>query len=194
MPRTFIKSGIRLLEVINDILDLSDIESSNLALNEDLVDPAAVISNCVTIARRRAQTARVELILWLPATLPMLWADKRLFMQAVLNILSNAVKYTPTGGCVTVRTRIGDDGWLDVVIADNGIGIAPHEIDRAMAPFAQVDGGLNRRFEGTGLGLPLAKAYVELHGGRLRLDSEVGIGTRVTISLPSERKRESSKP
>jgi signal transduction histidine kinase len=184
------QSGVRLLEVINDILDLSDIEARNLALTEDLIDPAAVISNCVTIARKRAQAARVELILWLPATLPMLCADKRLFMQAVSNILSNAVKFTPADGRVTIRSGVGDHGGLEVTIADNGIGIAPHDIGRALAPFTQVDGGLNRRFDGSGLGLPLAKAYVELHGGALRLDSRVGGGTTVTISLPPERNRE----
>ena len=128
----------------------------------------------LTIRRRRAPE------------LPPVRADGRVLKQILINLLSNAVKFTPPGGTVTVGVAL-DDAGLSVSVADTGIGMAAEDIPRALAAFGQVDSALNRKYEGTGLGLPLVKALTELHGGRLDLESEVGVGTTVTVRLPRER-------
>jgi signal transduction histidine kinase len=101
--------------------------------------------------------------------------------------LSNAVKFTPTGGAITIRLRRQRDDCLAIAVSDTGIGIRQEDVAVVMAPFGQVDTGLNRKFEGTGLGLPLTKAFVEMHGGTLALESELGKGTTVTVTLPAKR-------
>ena len=119
--------------------------------------------------------------------LPRLRADELKFKQILLNLLSNAIKFTPAGGGVTMRAwyRL-DDGYV-IQIADTGIGIASADIPRVLTPFGQADGTLSRKFEGTGLGLPLSKSYVEMHGGSFDLQSGVGVGTTVTVRFPAER-------
>jgi signal transduction histidine kinase len=116
-------------------------------------------------------------------------ADERAVKQILLNLLSNAVKFTPEGGRVAVGAEMRSDGSLAVSVDDTGIGIAPENIPRALAPFSQVDSSLTRRYEGTGLGLPLVKSLIELHGGTLQLESEEGKGTVATIVFPAERVR-----
>ena len=118
---------------------------------------------------------------------PKVLADERRLKQILLNLLSNAIKFTPSGGTVSLAATDTDDGGLAFVVSDTGIGIAADEIERAMAPFSQVETGLARRYDGTGLGLPLSKALAELHGGSLTLESEPGIGTTVTVRLPRDR-------
>ena len=122
----------------------------------------------------------------LPKDVPFLQADARRFKQILLNLMSNAVKFTPAGGRVVVRVSLPSDG-VSIAVIDTGIGIAPSDLEKAMRPFGQIDSRMARKYQGTGLGLPLTKSMVELHGGKLTLDSEVGRGTTATIWLPRER-------
>jgi signal transduction histidine kinase len=114
-------------------------------------------------------------------------ADGRLVKQILLNLLSNAIKFTPAGGILTVSAEVDCEGGLALTVADTGIGIAPDQLERVLQPFTQVENTLTRTHAGTGLGLPLCKSLIELHGGRLTLESTVGRGTCVTITLPKER-------
>ncbi len=180
-------SGQHLLDLINDILDLSKIEAGKLDLHEQDVDVARVIRSCHTIVKDRAEAHGVEVECDIASEVPALWADERKLKQILINLLSNAIKFTPAGGKVTIRTwSHTDDGYV-FQVADTGIGIALEDIPVALAPFRQIDSDLNRKYEGTGLGLPLTKALTELHGGCLNLQSEVGVGTTVTVRLPAER-------
>ncbi|NJO12271.1 MAG: HAMP domain-containing histidine kinase [Gammaproteobacteria bacterium] len=182
-------SANHLLSVINDILDLSKIEFGNVPLIEENVDLDAVLQACLTSHRRtrpdngghhRSTTSRL-------AAMPVLWAEQRRIKQILINLLSNAVKFTPNGGMIAIDLRRERDDGLAIIVADTGIGIRREDFDVIMAPFGQADTGLNRKFEGTGLGLPLTKAFIEMHGGRLLLDSELGQGTTVTVVLPAKR-------
>ncbi len=119
--------------------------------------------------------------------LPQLWADERKIKQVLINLLSNAIKFTPEGGAITVSASVQPDGSLAIAVADTGIGIAKEHIEIVLAPFGQVDSALSRKHAGTGLGLPLTKSLIELHGGRMVVESELGKGTTVTIVLPPER-------
>ena len=119
--------------------------------------------------------------------LPRLCGDERRLKQVLLNLLSNAIKFTPAGGEVLLQAGRGGDGGFEFTVSDTGIGIAADEIAVALAPFSQIDSGLGRKFDGTGLGLPLSKGLAELHGGTLDLKSQVGKGTTVRIRLPASR-------
>jgi signal transduction histidine kinase len=123
----------------------------------------------------------------MPAKLPPLVADSRALKQILLNLLSNAVKFTPGGGTVTVSAMIRPQGDLELTVMDTGIGMSPEEIDIAMSQFGQVDSAFSRRFEGTGLGLPLTQRLIEMHGGTIELESEKGVGTTVMARFPAER-------
>jgi signal transduction histidine kinase len=135
----------------------------------------------------RASEAKVSVVKNIAADLPMIHADSRKVKQIVLNLLSNAVKFTPKGGTVTVSAELGDSHEMCLTVADSGIGIAPANIDKALTPFAQIDSSLSRKYEGTGLGLPITKALIELHGGRLAIASDLGKGTTVTVTFPAVR-------
>jgi signal transduction histidine kinase len=139
--------------------------------------------------RSRAEDGQVRLLLSAADQLPLLKGDERKLKQVLLNLLANAVKFTPDGGTIEVGTRLDFTGDLLITVADTGIGIAEEDIAVALAPFGQVDGRLNRKYEGTGLGLPLSRALVEIHGGRLAIESTVGVGTTVAIRLPAARLR-----
>ena len=135
----------------------------------------------------RAKEADIEIACDDTSGLPTLFADERKFKQIMLNLLSNAIKFTPSGGQIKVKVWYRrDNGYLFQVI-DSGIGIALADIPKILAPFQQIESDLNRSYEGTGLGLPLTKSFVELHGGSLDLQSEVGAGTTVTVRFPAER-------
>ncbi len=123
----------------------------------------------------------------------LLYADERKLKQVLINLLSNAVKFTPPGGSVEVRSDIEPDGVYTISVVDSGVGIASDNIDKALAPFGQIDSGLDRKYEGTGLGLPLTKSLVEAHGGTLTLESSLGVGTTIKIRFPGERLREYRK-
>jgi signal transduction histidine kinase len=180
-------SGAHLLEIINDILDLSKIEAGKHELIEETVELPSIVKGCFLLLAERAQSGDVALIQRLPEDVPVLRADPRKIKQILLNLLANAVKFTPAGGSVTVTAAREPDGGIALSVTDTGIGIASEHFERVMAPFGQVDGGLGRKYEGTGLGLPLARAFTELHGGKLELASSPGEGTRVTIRLPKAR-------
>ena len=180
-------SGRHLLDLINDILDLSKIESGTEQLyEEDIVIPE-VIGAILTLVKGRAHGGRIEVELDAGDGLPGLRADRRKLKQILVNLLSNAIKFTPEGGKVSLRIWCREDSGHVVQVVDTGIGIRLEDIPKALAPFQQVDADLNRKFEGSGLGLPLTKALVELHGGVLDLQSQVGIGTSVTVRFPAER-------
>jgi PAS domain S-box-containing protein len=180
-------SGLHLLELINDILDLSKIEADKAELHEEIVDVARIITACSVLVKDRASTANVNLEEQIAEGLPTLRADERKLKQIVLNLLSNAVKFTEAGGFVTVRATLATDRRLVIEVRDTGIGIAPEDIAAAMTPFGQLDGRLSRKYEGTGLGLPLTKSLVELHGGILEIESEMGKGTVAKVLFPAER-------
>ncbi len=181
------RSGEHLLSVINDILDMARIEAGKAELNEEMVDLAIIAQTAARLIARRAVEGGVTVTLSLPSGLPRLMADARLVKQCLINLLSNAVKFTPAGGRVEIRADASDAGGLTLRVVDTGIGIAAEDIDRVMSPFGQVYGALDRRYEGTGLGLPLVKSYMQLHGGDLRLDSKLGEGTAAILLFPRDR-------
>ncbi len=176
-------SGKHLLGVINDILDFAKIDAGELKLSEDVADVAQILGSCRNMIAGRAHKAGIKLEIPNTANGIALWGDERKLKQILLNLLSNAVKFTPAGGRVWVAVE-SDAQWLSLKVADTGIGIAPEHIERALAPFQQVDSDLNRRYEGTGLGLTITTSLLHLHGGRLELESTVGIGTTATVRLP----------
>ncbi|RMF12066.1 MAG: PAS domain S-box protein [Alphaproteobacteria bacterium] len=178
------RSGSHLLEIINDILDLSKVEAGRLEIHPEKMEVGEVVDQCVRLVRERARRAGISLSV---AVEPMdleVAADRRLVKQILLNLLSNAIKFTPEGGKVTIRARRTPDGSCLLCVADTGIGMSPGEIRKAMVPFGQVDSVFTRRHEGTGLGLPLVQAFVQAHGGTLKLESEKGRGTRADVILP----------
>ena len=181
------ESGTHLLELINDILDLSKIEAGELELHEQGVDVSRVVRSCLTLVKDRAEAGEIEVKCDSASNLPGLYADERKLKQILINLLSNAIKFTPTGGKVTITSWFNSDDGYVFEISDTGIGIAPEDIPKALTPFRQVDNDMSRKYDGTGLGLPLTAALTELHGGSLDLQSEVGVGTTVTVRFPAER-------
>ncbi len=179
-------SGLHLLTLINDVLDVSKIEVGKLELNEEPVDIIAVLESCMRLMRDRAEEAGIELRAEFPKNLPFLQADARRLKQILLNLMSNAVKFTAASGRVVVRAVVQPDG-LSIAVEDTGIGIAASDLEKALRPFGQIDSRMARKYQGTGLGLPLTKSMIELHGGRLTLESEVGRGTTATVWLPRDR-------
>jgi signal transduction histidine kinase len=179
-------SGCHLLNIINDILDLSKAEAGKLELIDEDVDAHHLIQATCRLIRPRAADAGLELRELLEPDLPILRCDERKLKQMMLNLLSNAVKFTPSGGRVTVEARISAGGFT-VTVRDTGIGIAKENLVRVLQPFVQVDSSLNRQHEGTGLGLPLVKAMMELHDGEILLESAPGVGTAVTLAFPPDR-------
>jgi signal transduction histidine kinase len=185
--RDIYDSGVHLLNIINDLLDISKIEAGKIELREESVDISRALQSCVTLVMERARTGTINLRVEGTAENLRVRADHRMIKQILLNLASNAVKFTPKGGDVVLAARLESDGRFAIAVADTGIGIAPEDIERALTPFAQIESSLDRRYEGTGLGLPLTKSLVELHGGELVIESEPGRGTTVTVYLPGHR-------
>jgi PAS domain S-box-containing protein len=181
-----LESGQHLLQLINDILDLVKAEAGKLTLQEDEVDPRIAVESACRVMSHRLEKSKLTLVRRLPRNLPWLRADELKLRTVLLNLLSNAMKFTPAGGEIEVSAS-ADPGGLAIAVADTGVGIAAEDFDKVSEPFGQVDGRLSRLHAGTGLGLPLVKAIMELHGGSLRLESTVGVGTRVTARFPPER-------
>ncbi len=184
-------SGRHLLSLINDILDVSKIEAGKFTLHEEPVALPKVVTSALRFVRERARMGRLTLSADLPYDLPMVLADERSMKQVLLNLLTNAVKFTPEGGTVTVRADCSPDGEVRLAVADTGIGMAKEDLPRAMESFGQIDSDLSRRYEGTGLGLPLAKRLIEMHDGRFEIESEPDKGTVVTVILPADRRIDS---
>jgi signal transduction histidine kinase len=180
-------SAGHLLAIISDILDIAKVEAGKVILAEEEVLVAEEAAAALRLVGPRAEEQAVFLRSELPKDLPMLRGDARLVKQMLLNLLTNAVKFTPAGGLIVVAAELTPEGDLAVRISDTGIGIPPADLTRVLQPFGQVEGACARRHGGIGLGLPLVKSFVELHGGRLTLVSELGKGTTVRLVFPKER-------
>ncbi|MDA0701896.1 MAG: PAS-domain containing protein [Proteobacteria bacterium] len=180
-------SGGHLLTLINDILDMSKAEAGKIELQETEVEVEAVIAACLRLVKARAETGGLSLSVARPETPIRLWVDERRIKQILLNLLSNAIKFTRPGGRVVIAASIERSGSFVLTVRDTGIGIAPDGIAKALAPFGQVDSKLARRFDGTGLGLPLSRVLAELHDGHLDMHSRVAVGTTIRVRLPAER-------
>ncbi len=180
-------SGQHLLSIIADILDLSKIESGNAALNEEVVDLCDLSRACVRLVKVRAQENGLQVGEIYPSEPLYILADMRMIKQIIINLLSNAIKFTPSGGRVNLVIKRDRQGGVRIQVIDNGIGMDTEDIGEAFSPFGQIDSALDRKYEGTGLGLPLAKSMVELHGGQLLLESKLEEGTIVTIQLGPDR-------
>jgi len=185
-------SGARLLAVINDVLDVSRLEGGLLTIDARLESVLDVAESAVKRARDLTHDHRA-IEISLPEGVPPLRADPRRLSQALGNLLANALKFTPSTGQVRFAARLQNDGGMHLVVEDSGIGMAEETIAAALEPFRQLDGTLSRRFEGAGLGLSIAKALAELHGGTLHIQSAVGEGTTVTIALPASCVGKSAK-
>lgn len=180
-------SGRHLLDLINDILDLSKVEARALELDERPVDVADICEAALQLVRPRAEKGLVHLTLADGHGLPPLMGDERRIKQVLVNLLTNAVKFTEPGGEVRLDARRNESGELELVVSDNGIGMDEAELEKALSPFGQVANPLSRAHEGTGLGLPLTKALIELHGGTFHIESQKGLGTQAIAVFPKSR-------
>ena len=181
------QSGEHLLDIINDILDVSKIDSGEARLHEGIVDVSCLVRACMNLMKVRAEAGGVSLTCDVSGDVRPLMADGVKLKQILINLLSNAIKFTPERGEVALKVWSAPEAGYVFQVADTGIGIALEDIPVALAPFKQIDNDFSRQYEGTGLGLPLAKSLVEMHSGSLDLQSEPGVGTTATIRLPGER-------
>ena len=184
--RDIASSGRHLLELVNEILDLSKVEAGRMELEHSEFSLADTIHGALAFIRERAASHRIALTADVPTDLGTVVADERKVRQVLLNLLSNAVKFTPDGGTIGVRAW-RTDGEVQVAVRDTGIGIAPEDQAKVFDEFQQVGRPSDRSREGTGLGLTLAKRFIELHGGRIWIESEVGTGTTFTFAIPVGR-------
>ena len=181
------ESGTHLLQIINDILDLSKAEAGKLELHEDVFDLHDTFRSVRQLIAARIYSGGLSDSFDLDVALPLVRADERKTKQVLLNLVTNAVKFTPPGGQVEVTAHFDPETGVVLTVRDTGIGIASHDLDRVLQPFEQVDSTMSRTHQGTGLGLPLVKAIMDLHGGSIALQSEVGVGTCVTVIFPASR-------
>ncbi len=179
-------SGVHLLSIINDILDLAKIDAGKLELHESNIAIPELIEAVLPLVRGRAEAGELALGVTLADNLPQLCGDPRAVKQILINLVSNAIKFTEPGGRVTLSASF-EQGMISLVIADTGIGIAEADLPAALATFGQVEASLARNYEGTGLGLPLVVALAELHGAVFKLDSSPGVGTEASVTFPSRR-------
>ena len=173
-----------LLALINSILDVSKIQAGKLGVDLEPVDLATVLQPCILLTEAKAKEKNIAIEQSISSTTPLLSADPLRLKQILINILGNAVKFTPEWGRVRIEAGLRDAGFVQITITDTGHGMTDAEMATAMRPFGQVDAGFNKRHEGTGLGLPIAQALAQLHGGDLKLSSTKGAGTRVSIFIP----------
>src|SRR5262249_2341797 len=178
-------SGVHLLNIINDILDLSRVELGRIKLQVGRVDIGRLVAEVVEMLRKQAAAAEGAIETDGDPTLPAIGSAETKLRQVLLNVLSNALKFTPAGGHVTICAHPERDGGCRISVEDNGIGMTPESIPIALAPFGQIDSSLARKYGGAGLGLPLAKRFAVLLGGRLDIRSATGAGTTVTLILPA---------
>jgi signal transduction histidine kinase len=180
-------AGWHLLRVINDILDLSKVEAGKLDLNEEEFDFASAAEACARMIRGQMEEKMISFLCEVPTDLPTLRADDLKLKQVLINLLSNAAKFTPAQGHVTLRAELQANGAFLIEVIDTGVGIDAKDMPKVFTPFSQLNANISRRVQGTGLGLPLARALVQLHGGTLTLASEKGVGTTATVVLPASR-------
>ena len=181
------RSGAHLLEIITDILDIAKAEEGKLDLIEDNFALERLMDGVKQLMRERALAEGVTLSMECAADVPALFADGRRVKQILINLLSNATKFTPEGGRVTLSAQVRKDGGVRIQVADTGIGMAPEDIPTALKPFGQVDSKLSRKFDGTGLGLPISHHLAELHDASLSVEREPGKGTTITLDFPVVR-------
>lgn len=179
------QSGIHLMELINDVLDFSKVEAGKLELDIEEVNITKLAASCLRLVAPRAEESQVVVHNAMPKDVLIVETDQQKLKQVLLNLLSNSVKFTPGGGRVEIT------GWRDLAddaitlqVSDNGVGIAPKDVARALSPFGQVKNDLSERYKGTGLGLPLSRRFVEVLGGTFGIQSELGSGTTITLTLP----------
>ena len=184
------KSGAHLLDLINDVLDLSKIDSGRMELKESDFAVAELVEEAVVMMRDKAR-GHCSLAVEMGVNLPHITADKRLIKQVLLNLLSNAIKFIPDGGRVTMRA-FQDEAGVVLQVADTGIGMDAEELRIAFSPYGQIDSKIARQHQGTGLGLPISRALAELHGGSLDAESRKGSGTTITLRLPTSRIRQAT--
>ncbi len=182
-------SGNHLLNIISDILDFAKIEATALKLEETEIDLSRLLGTCVRFMSARAAQADVNVILALPSSCPRVWADDLRLKQIVLNLLSNAIKFSAAQTTVRVEASIIESGGVELAIIDQGCGMTAKEVEIALQPFRQIESSMVKRSEGTGLGLPLAKRLIDLHGGELVIDTKPQVGTVARIRLPAARTR-----
>jgi signal transduction histidine kinase len=180
-------AAIHLLDLINGILDLARIEAGKVELEEEAVSISDLIHSVVTTLRPIADKKLVTIECRKRRTDALIRVDQTKFKQVLLNLLSNAVKFTHPRGSVVIDCSRDATGDLVISVKDTGVGIPPEQLQKVLEPFEQVEDHLTRRNEGTGLGLPIAKALIELHGGQLILDSQLNVGTTAALRLPRER-------
>lgn len=187
-------SGNYLLKIISEILEVSKIETGNRDLNVSNFKIQKALKSCMIIMTARVEQAGVDLSINLPDDLPELLAEELGFKQIMLNLIGNAIKFTPKGGKVSVTAKVLDTGEMDIDITDTGIGMNELEIKKAMQPFGKVDTTFSGMKEGTGLGLTIVDSLVRLHGGKFRLISEKGSGTTARVTMPASRVLATEKP
>jgi PAS domain S-box-containing protein len=180
------QSGKHLLDLINDILDLSKVEAGRLELHDEDCNVPEILASSLRLMNERAHANEIRIEQRFPVRLPLLRADARSLKQILLNLVSNAIKFTPAEGRILISAEADEDSFR-LVVKDTGIGMTSDGVKKALEAFGQVDSSLSRKYEGTGLGLPLTRALIELHGGRLEIESALGEGTCVTAIFPGER-------
>lgn len=186
-------SGMHLMELINDILDLSKAEAGAIEGAERITDSVEIVESCVKLMGPRAERAYVKLNVSYDNNLPYLWMDPKHLRQMLLNLISNAVKFTPEGGKVEIKVTSNKNGML-MTVSDTGIGMRPEDVPKAMAPFGQIDSSLARKYNGTGLGLPLTKRLMEYYQGDIDIDTAPGKGTKISLVFPADRLRYPDAP
>jgi two-component system cell cycle sensor histidine kinase PleC len=174
-----------LLALINGILDVSKIQAGKLSVDREPVEMSSILSSCLLIIDAKAREKSIVLETVFAPDMPRIMGDPLRIKQVLINLVGNAVKFTPQGGHIRVEVRPLQAGYATIEVTDTGCGMNPAEVETAMRPFGQIDTAFSKRHEGTGLGLPIAYALARLHGGDLRIDSQKGKGTRVTVILPT---------
>ena len=180
-------SGKHLLGIVNDVLDLSKVEAGRIELKETVIEIPELLASCERLVKESARAGELELAFKIFPDLPYLMADQRLVKQVLVNLLSNAVKFTHQGGEILVTATTAPGVACRIEVRDNGIGMLPAHIDKALQPFAQIENAAQSNHKGTGLGLPLSKSLVELHGGTFEIESQLGAGTKIIVTFPAER-------
>ena len=180
-------SAEHLLTLVNDLLDVSRIEAGKVELHDTEVPLASLLDECCNIVEPRLRVARLRLVRNIPADLPAVIGDGRALKQIALNLLTNAIKFSQPESLVEVFASVSSSGALEFSVRDEGIGIAPDDQARVFERYGRAEHQLSQGQEGTGLGLPIVRGLVEAHGGEVFLDSELGVGTRVTVRLPVNR-------
>jgi two-component system cell cycle sensor histidine kinase PleC len=173
-----------LLALINGILDVTKIQAGSMLVEREAMDIGPIVESCLLIIEAKAKEKDIMVASEIDVDIPKIYADPLRVKQILINLLGNAVKFTPNKGRVGFVASPASEGFVNLTITDNGAGMTVGDIETAMRPFGQVDSGFNKKHEGTGLGLPISAALVKLHGGSLTLNSEKGKGTKVTVFLP----------